>query len=74
MNLLFFLFRDFADLENVLELEEAIVSLCYVFNSTNAALSQTSVASDKNLFLSWLNDFPDSCFGFLSNKKISIKG
>lgn len=37
------LFRDFANLENVLELEEDAVSLCCVSNSANVALSQVQL-------------------------------
>ena len=38
------LFRDFANLENVLELEEDAVSLCCVSNSVNVALSQVQLS------------------------------
>ena len=52
MNLL-----DFPDLEDVLELEEDVVSLCFVSKSANVALSRASVASYKNFFLFKLERF-----------------
>ena len=55
------LFRDFTDLEDVLELEEDVVSLCFVSNSANAALPRASAASGKSLSFSSSNDF-SKCF------------
>lgn len=42
------LFTDFADLEDVLEVEEDVVLLCFVSYFANAVLSWASDASDKS--------------------------